>query len=205
MRCFSPRDPRKKAANDREVSTAIRHDRPEAGKGRPRYWRGPAGVGWPYPRRDAYGPARANWCGGGAALCYSLVAASPRIAGVRRGYAPHTKRHAVAGWRHKRRVWQGGRADCLGRFRSATFRETLSSRKVALIDLPCTKNARRIFAIVSTFSIPTSASIIMEASADPPAPGVPIGCRDYPENGVLTPRVPPSTFGISTRRTGGGK
>src|SRR5271169_5921663 len=48
-----------------------------------------------------------------------------------------------------------------------TFRETLSSRQIALIDLPCTKNARRIFAIVSTVSIPTSASIIMEASVDP--------------------------------------
>ena len=36
----------------------------------------------------------------------------PRIAGVPRGYAQHTKRHAVAGWRHKRRVWQDGRADC---------------------------------------------------------------------------------------------
>ena len=48
-----------------------------------------------------------------------------------------------------------------------TFRETLSSRQIALIDLPCTKNARRIFAIVSTTSIPTSASIIMEANVDP--------------------------------------
>src|SRR5271163_2083594 len=48
-----------------------------------------------------------------------------------------------------------------------TFRETLRSRQIALIDLPCTKNARRIFAIVSTISIPTSASIIMEASVDP--------------------------------------
>jgi predicted metal-binding membrane protein len=41
----------------------------------------------------------------------------------------------------------------------------------ALIDLPCPKNARRIFAIVSTTSIPTSASIIMEASVDPQPPG----------------------------------
>src|SRR3974377_1863300 len=39
-----------------------------------------------------------------------------------------------------------------------TFRETLSSRQIALIGLPWTKNARRIFAIVSTISIPTSAS-----------------------------------------------
>src|SRR5271168_4091364 len=48
-----------------------------------------------------------------------------------------------------------------------TFRETLSSRQIALIALPWTKNARRIFAIVSTISIPTSAPIIMEASVDP--------------------------------------
>ena len=48
-----------------------------------------------------------------------------------------------------------------------TFRETLSSQQIALIDLPCTKNVRRIFAIVSTISIPTSASIIMEASVNP--------------------------------------
>ena len=65
-----------------------------------------------------------------------------------------------------------------------TFRETLSSRQIALIDLLCTKNARRIFAIVSTIGIPTSASIIMEASVDPR------GSRfnaDHPENGVLIP------------------
>src|ERR1700688_1845716 len=48
-----------------------------------------------------------------------------------------------------------------------TFRETLSSRQIALIDLPWTKNARRIFAIVCTIRIPTSAFIIMEASVDP--------------------------------------
>jgi hypothetical protein len=33
--------------------------------------------------------------------------------------------------------------------------------------LPCTKNKRRIFAIVSTISIPISAPMIMEASVDP--------------------------------------
>src|SRR5215204_282235 len=48
-----------------------------------------------------------------------------------------------------------------------TFRDTLSSRQIALIDLPCTKNARRILAIVSTISIPISAPMIMEASVDP--------------------------------------
>ena len=63
-----------------------------------------------------------------------------------------------------------------------TFRETLSSRQIALIDLPCTKNARRIFAIVSTISIPTSAYIIMEASVTL-SPGVPIGCRSPRKRG----------------------
>ena len=48
-----------------------------------------------------------------------------------------------------------------------TFRDTLSSRQIALIGLPCTKNARRIFAIVSTISIPISAPMFMEASVDP--------------------------------------
>src|SRR5271170_4673021 len=65
-----------------------------------------------------------------------------------------------------------------------TFRETLSSRQIALIDLPCTKNARRIFAIVSTISIPTSASTIMEASVDP-QPGGPDWMPITPETGSL--------------------
>src|SRR5271155_2886495 len=68
-----------------------------------------------------------------------------------------------------------------------TFRETLSSRQIALIDLPCTKNARRIFAIVSTISIPTSASIIMEASVDPQPRG-PDCMPITPKTGVLIPR-----------------
>src|SRR4051812_42320222 len=68
-----------------------------------------------------------------------------------------------------------------------TFRDTRSSRQIALIDLPCPKNARRIFAIVSTTSIPTSASIIMEASVDPQPPGSRLDA-DHPENGVLIPR-----------------
>src|SRR4051794_8094324 len=68
-----------------------------------------------------------------------------------------------------------------------TFRDTRSSRQIALIDLPCPKNARRIFAIVSTISIPTSAPIIMEASVDPQPPGSRLDA-DHPENGVLIPR-----------------
>jgi hypothetical protein len=56
-----------------------------------------------------------------------------------------------------------------------------------LIDLPWTKNARRIFAIVSTISIPTSAPRIMEASVDPQPPGSRLDA-DHPENGVLIPR-----------------
>ena len=63
------------------MSVTIRHDRRAAGKGRPQYWRGPAGEGWPYPRRDVCGRAPANWCGHAAALCYHLVAAPSRIAG----------------------------------------------------------------------------------------------------------------------------
>src|SRR3954452_844679 len=68
-----------------------------------------------------------------------------------------------------------------------TFRDIRSSRQIALIDLPCPKNARRIFAIVSTISIPTSAPIIMEASVDPQPPGSRLDA-DHPENGVLIPR-----------------
>src|SRR3954453_23777608 len=71
-----------------------------------------------------------------------------------------------------------------------TFRDTRSSRQIALIDLPCPKHARRIFAIVSTISIPTSAPIIMEASVDPQAPGARL-VADAPENGVLIPRRNP--------------
>src|SRR4029077_5039505 len=68
-----------------------------------------------------------------------------------------------------------------------TFRDTRNSRQIALINLPCPKNARRIFAIVSTTSIPTSASIIMEASVDPQPPGSRLDA-DHPENGDLIPR-----------------
>src|SRR3954462_5771767 len=68
-----------------------------------------------------------------------------------------------------------------------TFRDTRSSRQIALIDLPCPKNARRIFAIVSTISIPTSAPIIMEASVAPQPPGARLDA-DRPENGGLIPR-----------------
>jgi hypothetical protein len=55
-----------------------------------------------------------------------------------------------------------------------TFRDILSSRQIALIGLPCTKNARRIFAIISTISIPTSAAWKPLWTL---SPGVPIGCR----------------------------
>lgn len=67
-----------------------------------------------------------------------------------------------------------------------TFRDTLSSRQIALIGLPCTKNARRILAIVSTISIPTSAPIFMEASVDPSARGSRLDA-DHPKSGVLIP------------------
>src|SRR3954468_9430972 len=79
-----------------------------------------------------------------------------------------------------------------------TFRDTRSSRQIALIDLPCPKNARRIFAIVSTISIPTSAPIIMEASVDPQPPGSRLDA-DHPENGVLIPRRNTGNLLESTR------
>ena len=50
--------------------------------------------------------------GTGTAFSYHLVAAPTRIAGVPQGHAQHTRRRAVTGWRHKRRVWRGGKADC---------------------------------------------------------------------------------------------
>src|SRR5450755_4448745 len=67
------------------------------------------------------------------------------------------------------------------------FRETLSSRQIALIDFPCTKNARRIFAIVSTISIPISAPMNHGSHCGPAAPGSRLDA-DHPENGVLIPR-----------------
>src|SRR5258708_27086578 len=66
------------------------------------------------------------------------------------------------------------------------FRETLSSRQIALIDFPCTKNARRIFAIVSTISIPISAPMNHGSHCGPAAPGSRLDA-DHPENGVLIP------------------
>src|SRR6516165_2606125 len=49
------------------------------------------------------------------------------------------------------------------------------------------KNARRIFAIVSTTSIPKPAPMFpMEATVDPSSPGSRLDA-DHPENGVLIP------------------
>src|SRR5208282_4158584 len=81
-----------------------------------------------------------------------------------------------------------------------TFRDTLSSRQIALIGLPCTKNARRILAIVSTINIPTSAPMIMEATMDPQPPGSRLDA-DHPENGVLIPcRNTPSYADLDRQR-----
>src|ERR1700691_1159937 len=75
-----------------------------------------------------------------------------------------------------------------------TFRDTFSSRQINLIDLPCTKNARRIFAIVSKISIPTSASKNHGSHCEPSAPGSRLDA-DHPENGVLIPcRFTPDAF-----------
>src|SRR5712691_1917488 len=68
-----------------------------------------------------------------------------------------------------------------------TFRDTPSSRQIALIGLPWTKNARRIFAIVSTISIPTSASMNHGSHCGPSARGSRLDA-DHPEKGVLIPR-----------------
>src|SRR5713101_500089 len=66
-----------------------------------------------------------------------------------------------------------------------TFRETLSSRQINLIDLPCTKNARRIFAIVSKISIPTSASKESWKPAWTPQPRGPDWMPITPKTGSL--------------------
>ena len=59
-----------------------------------------------------------------------------------------------------------------------------SSRQIALIDFPCLKNPRRIFAIVSTTSIPTSASKNHGSQRGPSIPGSRLDA-DHPEKGVL--------------------
>src|SRR3974390_1875822 len=68
-----------------------------------------------------------------------------------------------------------------------TLRDTRSSRQIALIDLPCMKNARRIFAIVSTTSIPTSASKNHGSQCGPSVPGSRLNA-DHPNSGVLFAR-----------------
>src|SRR3954447_11929511 len=69
-----------------------------------------------------------------------------------------------------------------------TFRDTRNSRQIALIGFSWTKYARRIFAIVSTISIPKPAPMsAMEANVDPSFPGSRLDA-DHPENGVLIPR-----------------
>src|SRR4026207_179471 len=68
-----------------------------------------------------------------------------------------------------------------------TFRDTPSSRQIALIGLPCLKNARRIFAIVSTTSIPTSASKNHGNQCGYSVPGSRLDA-DHPKKGVLFAR-----------------
>src|SRR5271166_2204045 len=64
-----------------------------------------------------------------------------------------------------------------------TFRDSLSSRQIALIDLQSEKYARRIFAIVSTISIPASASQNHGSHCGPSVRGSRLDA-DHPENGV---------------------
>src|SRR5580704_13994129 len=61
-----------------------------------------------------------------------------------------------------------------------TLRDTPNSRQIALIGLPCLKNARRIFAIVSTTSIPTSTSKNHGSRYGPSVPGSRLDA-DHPE------------------------
>jgi hypothetical protein len=69
-----------------------------------------------------------------------------------------------------------------------TFRDNRSSRQIVLIGFFWTKYARRIFAIVSTTSIPNLAPASpTEATVDPPSRGSRLDA-DHPENGVLIPR-----------------
>src|SRR5674476_1577105 len=67
-----------------------------------------------------------------------------------------------------------------------TFRETPRLRHIALIGWPWTKSARRIFAIVSTTSIPISAPMKNGSQCRPSVPGSRLDA-DHPENGVLIP------------------
>ena len=64
---------------------------------------------------------------------------------------------------------------------------TRNSRQIVLIGLFSAKYARRIFAIVSTTSIPNLAPVSpTEATVDPPSRGSRLDA-DHPENGVLIP------------------
>lgn len=66
------------------------------------------------------------------------------------------------------------------------FRDTRSSRQVTLIGFFWTKSARRIYAIVSTTSIPTSAPMsLMEANVNPPFRGGPDWMPITPKTGSL--------------------
>src|ERR1700730_9595500 len=68
-----------------------------------------------------------------------------------------------------------------------TLRDTRSSRQIVLIGLSWAKYARRIFAIVSTTSIPNLAPVSpTEATVDPLSRGSRLDA-DHPENGVLIP------------------
>ena len=68
-----------------------------------------------------------------------------------------------------------------------TFRDTCSSRQIALIALPCTKYGRRIFATVSTTSIPIMALDLPESHREPHRQRGPFGTPITPPKGVLFP------------------
>ena len=68
------------------------------------------------------------------------------------------------------------------------------SRQIALIGLPCLKNARRIFAIVSTTNIQTSASKNYGSQCHPLMPGARFDA-DHPETGSFLHADPQSWLG----------
>src|SRR5438477_5511376 len=83
-----------------------------------------------------------------------------------------------------------------------TLRYTRNSRQIVLMGLFWAKYARRIFAIVSTTSIPNLAPVSpTEATVDPPSRGSRLDA-DHPENGVLIPcRFTAGGRGLDVRHT----
>ena len=67
-----------------------------------------------------------------------------------------------------------------------TFRDTRNSRQISLIAFLSCKYARRIFAIASTVSIPSSASRNTESHREPQSQRGPFGRRSPPKRGPFS-------------------